>query len=59
VRVGERACPYTAGYWAFLDRNAERLAGNPRLRRPLDGRHRLADLDALVAQESARGSAPP
>ena len=29
VRVGPTACPYTAGYWAFLDRNAERLAGQP------------------------------
>ena len=22
VRVGEDACPFTAGYWAFLDRTA-------------------------------------
>ncbi len=28
VRVGPTACPYTAGYWAFLDRNADRLADN-------------------------------
>jgi deoxyribodipyrimidine photolyase-related protein len=59
VRVGERACPYTAGYWAFLDRNAERLAGNRRMRQPLQGLGRLADLDALVAQERRRGDAPP
>jgi len=30
-----RACPLTRMYWAFLDRNAERLAGNPRVRVPL------------------------
>jgi len=59
VRVGEDACPYTAGYWSFLDRQADRLAGNPRMRRALDGRLRLKDLDALLEQERARGSAAP
>jgi deoxyribodipyrimidine photolyase-related protein len=58
-RVGEDACPYTAGYWAFLDRNAGRLEDNPRMRQPLNGRHRLRDLEALVEQEAARGSDPP
>ncbi len=59
VRVGERACPYTAGYWAFLRRNEDALRGNHRMRQPMRGLGRLADLDALVAQERARGSAPP
>jgi len=59
VRVGETACPYTAGYWSFLDRQADRLAGNPRMRRALDGRHRLKDLGELLDQEQARGSAAP
>jgi deoxyribodipyrimidine photolyase-related protein len=59
VRVGERACPYTAGYWAFLDRNAERLAGNRRMRQPLTGLARLRDREALVEQERRRGGAPP
>ncbi|GAB3589418.1 cryptochrome/photolyase family protein [Angustibacter peucedani] len=59
VRVGENACPFTAGYWAYLDRNAERLDGNARMRRPLQQRHRLADLAAVVAQEKARGEGPP
>ena len=31
----KRDCPLTRMYWAFLDRNAERLAGNPRVRVPL------------------------
>ncbi len=37
VRVGERACPFTAGYWAFLDRNAERLRDNRRMRQRCSG----------------------
>ena len=58
-RVGDGACPYTAGYWAFLARNRERLGGNHRMRQPLAGLARLGDLDAVVAQEAARGSGPP
>lgn len=58
-RVGDDACPFTAGYWAFLDRNAERLQDNPRMRRPLMGRQRLLDLEPLVEQEATRGSDPP
>ncbi len=58
-RVGETACPFSAGYWWFLDRNRDRLAGNHRMARPLTGLDRLADFDALVEQESARGSRPP
>ena len=59
VRVGPTACPYSAGYWAFLDRNAERLAGNSRMRQPLMGLERLKDRHELVAQERDRGDAPP
>ena len=59
VRVGPTACPFTAGYWAFLDRNADRLSGNPRMRQSLRGLERLADRAELVAQERARGDAPP
>ena len=59
VRVGERACPYTAGYWAFLQRNEEVLRGNHRMRQSMQGLGRLGDLDALVAQERTRGSEPP
>jgi deoxyribodipyrimidine photolyase-related protein len=58
-RVGEDACPYTAGYWAFLERNAEHFAGNRRMAQPLAGLRRLSDLDALVEQERTRGSAAP
>lgn len=59
VRVGENACPFTAGYWAFLERNREALGGNHRLAQPLRGLDRLKDLDALVEQERARGSTAP
>lgn len=59
VRVGPRACPFTAGYWAFLARNADRLRGNHRMRQPLSGMARLRDLDAVVEQEARRGTGAP
>ena len=59
VRVGEKACPFTAGYWAFLDRNRERLAGNNRMAQPLRGLDRLKDLHEVVEQESRRGDSAP
>jgi deoxyribodipyrimidine photolyase-related protein len=59
VRVGENACPYTAGYWAFLERNRDKLAGNHRIAQPLRGLDRLTDLPALVEQEADRGSGAP
>ncbi|MFD7878967.1 cryptochrome/photolyase family protein [Streptomyces sp. NPDC059766] len=59
VRVGEDACPFTAGYWAFLERHRGRLAGNPRMARAVQGLDRLRDLDALLAQEHGRGDGPP
>lgn len=58
-RLGEDACPFTAGYWAFLDRTRDRLAGNLRMRRPLQGLDRLGDLPAVVEQERLRGTGPP
>ncbi|MET8633951.1 cryptochrome/photolyase family protein [Streptomyces sp. NPDC004680] len=58
-RVGERACPYTAGYWAFLHRHRSRLAGNRRMAQALRGLDRLGDLDELLRQERDRGQDPP
>jgi len=58
-RTGDDACPFTAGYWWFLDRNAERLHGNQRIARQLSARNRLSDLDELVHQEENRGSSAP
>lgn len=59
VRVGPTACPFTAGYWTFLERNRERFRGNHRMAQPLAGLARLADLEAVVDQERMRGTAAP
>jgi deoxyribodipyrimidine photolyase-related protein len=61
TRTGPDACPFTAGYWAFLE-HADRtgaLAGNHRMAQPLASMRRLADLPTVVAQEAARGPGPP
>jgi deoxyribodipyrimidine photolyase-related protein len=58
-RTGERACPFTAGYWAFMHAHREKLAGNPRIAQPLRGMWNLSDLDELLAQEADRGSKAP
>lgn len=55
----EPACPFAAGYWTFLERNAERLRGNHRMRESLRGLDRLMDLDELVVQGHERGDVPP
>lgn len=54
VRVGENACPYTAGYWAFLDRVEPVIRGNHRMSQSLAGLRGLADREAVVAQERER-----
>ncbi|MBW0101991.1 cryptochrome/photolyase family protein [Pseudonocardia sp. KRD291] len=54
VRVGERACPFTAGYWQWVHRHRELLAGNHRTARAVATMNRLGDLDAVLEQESAR-----
>ncbi|WP_433301863.1 cryptochrome/photolyase family protein [Actinoplanes sp. CA-030573] len=59
ARLGDDACPYTAGYWSFLARNEQRLAGNHRMRQAVRGLARLGDRDAVVEQEEARGSRAP
>lgn len=57
-RTGADACPFTAGYWAFLDRHREDLAGNPRMARAYAGMSRLTDLEALLEQERERRRSP-
>jgi deoxyribodipyrimidine photolyase-related protein len=59
IRVGPKACPFTAGYWAFLHRHQDDLRGNHRMAQPLAGLTRLRDLEQLLEQESARGSQAP
>jgi deoxyribodipyrimidine photolyase-related protein len=58
-RVGERACPFTAGYWSFLNRNKNFLEGNRRMAQPLAGLRRLTDLDDVVEQQRRLGQAAP
>jgi deoxyribodipyrimidine photolyase-related protein len=58
-RVGERACPFTGGYWWFLSRNADNLAGNHRMAQPLAGLRRLSDLEAVVDQQRRLGQSAP
>ena len=53
-RLGDDACPFTAGYWAWTHRHRELLAGNRRTARAIASMDRLADLDAVLEQESAR-----
>jgi deoxyribodipyrimidine photolyase-related protein len=55
VRVGENACPFTAGYWKFLDAN-QQLRSNHRLSNAFAGLKRLSDLEELREQESRRTS---
>jgi deoxyribodipyrimidine photolyase-related protein len=53
-RLGDDACPFTAGYWAFVHRHRDLLARNPRTSRAVAAMKRLGDLDAVLDQESAR-----
>ena len=55
-RVGDDACPYTAGYWHFLDRHKERFRSNHRMSKPLAGLSRVADLEEIRLQEQNRES---
>lgn len=57
VRVGDKACPVTAGYWAFLDKNEGALAGNFRMAQPLAAMRKMVDREAIRNQENLRGTA--
>jgi deoxyribodipyrimidine photolyase-related protein len=56
VRVGDKACPITAGYWHFLSKNQAKLAGNQRMWQAYSGLRRLSDIEAVNFQESNRKS---
>ena len=58
-RVGDDACPFTAGYWWFFARNEEPLSGNPRTARAVHGMRRLDDIAEVCAREAGRGDTPP
>ncbi|WP_327265207.1 cryptochrome/photolyase family protein [Streptomyces sp. NBC_01232] len=58
-RVGEDACPFTAGYWSFLHRHQALLRHNARTAGAVRGLDRLDDLPQLLRQEHDReGEAP-
>ena len=57
--LGRHACPFTAGYWVFLDGARERLRGNVRMSRALGQLERFDDLPAVLAQEEERGWRAP
>lgn len=54
-RLGDDACPFTAGYWAFVRRHRDLLAHNQRTVRTVSSMERLSDIDAVVEQEAHRG----
>lgn len=54
ARLGADACPFTAGYWAFVHRHQDLLANNRRTARAVSSMARLSDLDAVVEQERHR-----
>jgi deoxyribodipyrimidine photolyase-related protein len=56
VRVGENACPITAGYWDFIGTHLDEFSKNHRMFQPVSGYKRLGDLSALHAQEAQRES---
>lgn len=56
VRIGDNACPITAGYWDFIGNHLEEFSKNHRMFQPVSGYKRLGDLSALHAQEAARES---
>ncbi|WP_432027908.1 cryptochrome/photolyase family protein [Streptomyces sp. 1222.5] len=58
-RTGERACPFTTGYWSFVHRHRALLAGNMRTSRAVQGLDRLGDLEEVLRTERGRGEGPP
>ncbi|MFD4669812.1 cryptochrome/photolyase family protein [Lentzea sp. NPDC058450] len=53
-RTGERACLFTAGYWAWLDQHEKQVSGNHRMIRAVQGLRRIDDLNQVRQQERER-----
>ncbi|MGY1433679.1 cryptochrome/photolyase family protein [Streptomyces reniochalinae] len=53
-RTGERACPYTAGYWEFIHRHRDRLSHNYRSARAVKQLDRISDLDDVLRDARRR-----
>ncbi|WP_405793881.1 cryptochrome/photolyase family protein [Streptomyces longwoodensis] len=58
-RVGDRACPFTTGYWAFSHRHRALLAGNRRTSRAVQGLDRLGDLEEVLGTDRRWDERPP
>ena len=54
IRVGEKACPVTAGYWNFIGNNLDTFSGNHRMFQPVNGYKRLSDTAEIHEQEANR-----
>jgi deoxyribodipyrimidine photolyase-related protein len=54
IRVGEKACPVTAGYWNFIGNNLDTFSGNHRMFQPVSGYKRLSDTAEIHEQEANR-----
>lgn len=59
IRVGDNACPFSAGYWAFLHRHRDAFRTNHRMATALRTMDKLTDLQELLRQEEDRGVAAP
>jgi deoxyribodipyrimidine photolyase-related protein len=56
IRVGENACPVTAGYWDFIGNNLEEFSKNHRMFQSVSGYMRLKDANEIHNQEAKRDS---
>lgn len=54
-RTGPGACPFNALYWDFLDRNADKLAGNPRMVQMYATWRKFPEAEQEAVRRHARG----
>ena len=52
VRVGQEACPFTAGYWKFIHQHQDIFKKNIRMSQSVNGLKRLRDLNQLLQEKS-------
>lgn len=53
-RLGDDACPFNALYWDFIDRHAQRLAGNGRMMMPLRTLEKMPEAEREAFRRQAR-----
>jgi deoxyribodipyrimidine photolyase-related protein len=59
LRLGEHACPFTAGYWAYLAEVGNTQRVDPALRSATRRLRQFTDIADVVAQEAARDDTAP